>query len=463
LFTRLKSIRSHEKKMRILLVQPPHCPNSFVQKSAVIEPLAFEILASAIPHHDVKILDMRLDNIRLYEEIESFRPDVVGAGCVTAGYYECVKVLKETKSLNPEIITVVGGHHASVMPQDFAKDFIDFIVIGEGEKTFPELIDSIELKKDISAVKGLAIPKDGGLLFTEERPLIDINEMPFPRRELTSKYRHRYFRGTWRPIAGIIGSRGCSFRCTFCCQWILNKGKYRVRVPELLVDELAKIEESFIIFIDDNSWEDFEWVEQLFLKIKDARIKKNYEIYARTDLITRRPFLIEKWREIGLKAVLLGFESFKDEDLKKLNKKSTVSKNTEAARLLKANNVDIIGYFMVDPSYSEEDFCRLIEYVHELDIDQPIFVILTPFPGTKLYEQVEDQLITDNYEYFDCMHSVIPTSIPGPKFYECYRRLYSKAYPKGKLIRKILQGKISFSPRQAFSQMRYLKRLRPVS
>lgn len=172
--------------------------------------------------------------------------------------------------------------------------------------------------------------------------------------------------------------------------------------------------------------------------------------------------MIDRWREIGLKAVLVGFESFKDDDLKKLNKRCTVDKNTQAAQILKANGVGIIGYFMVDPSYMEEDFERLIEYVHYLDIDQPIFSILTPFPGTKLYEQVKDQLITDNYEFFDAMHSVMPTAIPGPKFYECYRRLYSKAYPKGKLIRRILQGKISFSLVQAFYQKKYLKQLRPL-
>ena len=449
--------------MKVLLIQPPHCSNSFVYKSSIPEPLAYEILASTIPHHDVKILDMRLDNIRLSEELENFRPDVVGAGCVTAGYYECVKVLKETKALNPAIVTVVGGHHPSVMPQDFAKDFVDFIVIGEGEKTFPELINAIELKKDVSVIKGLAIPRDGVLRFTEERPLINIDEMPTPNRELTSKYRHRYFRGTWRPLACIVGSRGCSFRCTFCCQWMLNRGKYRVRAPELLVDELAKIEGSFVAFVDDNSWEDFAWVERLYLEIKEAGIKKNYQIYARSDLIIRRPDLVGKWREIGLRAVLIGFESFKDEHLKKVNKRNTISQNNQAARILKANDVDIIGYFMVAPDYTEEDFKKLIDYVRSSDIDQPIFMILTPFPGTKLYEQVKDQIITDNYEYFDAMHSVVPTTVPGSKFYEYYRRLYSKAYPKGKLIRKILQGKISFSPRQAFSQMRYLKQMRPVN
>jgi radical SAM superfamily enzyme YgiQ (UPF0313 family) len=405
---------------------------------------------------------MRLKNGSLSQEIERFQPNVVGTGCVTANYYECIKVLQEIKSLNPEIFTLVGGHHPSVMPQDFAKDFINYVVIGEGEKTFPELIDTIELKKDISSVKGLAIPKDNGLLYTEQRPLIDLNEMPIPKRELTKEYRHHYFRATWRPLACIIGSRGCSFRCTFCCQWILNKGKYRVRTPESIIHELINIEEPFVIFVDDNSWENFNWVEQLYLKIRDAGIKKNYQIYARSDLIIKKPDLIEKWREVGLKSVLVGFESFKDEDLEKLNKRNTVSKNTEAARILKANNVGTIGYFMVDPSYTEEDFDRLIEYVHYLDIDQPIFSILTPFPGTKLYEEVKDQLITDNYENFDGMHSLIPTTIPGSKFYECYRRLYSKAYPKGRLIRRILQGKISFSLSQAYHQMKYLKQLRPV-
>jgi radical SAM superfamily enzyme YgiQ (UPF0313 family) len=371
-------------------------------------------------------------------------------------------VLKETKILNPGIITVVGGHHASVIPKDFAKDFIDFIVIGEGERTFPDLIDSLELKKDVYSVKGLAIPRDGDVLVTGERPLINIDEIPNPRRDLTAKHRHHYFRGTWRPIASIVGSRGCSFRCAFCCQWRLNRGKYRVRTPDLVVRELAKIEEPFVIFADDNSWEDSEWVEQLYMKIKDARIKKKYQIYARSDLITKKPHLIEKWREIGLAATLVGFESFRDDDLKKLNKRCTVSKNTEAAQILKANDVGIIGYFMVDPLYTEEDFSKLIEYVRSLDIDQPIFSILSPFPGTQLYEQVKDQLITDNYEYFDGMHSVISTGIPGLKFYECYKELFSKAYPKDKLIRKMLRGKISFSLVQAFYQKKYLNQIRPV-
>jgi radical SAM superfamily enzyme YgiQ (UPF0313 family) len=449
--------------MRILLIQPGYSSSSFAYKSSIPEPLACEILASTVPHHDVKIFDMRLDTAPLVEEIENFRPDIVGVGCVTAGYYECVKVLKEIKALNPQIVTVVGGHHASVMPQDFAKTFVDFIVIGEGEQTFPELIDSLERKRDISEIRGLAIPKDGGLMFTGERALIDINKMPIPRRDLTSKYRHRYFRATWRPLACIIGSRGCSFSCSFCCQWILNKGKYRVRAPELLVDELAEIREPFIAFADDNSWEDFAWVEQLCLKLKDARIDKKYQIYARSDLIVGRPHLIEKWREIGLTAVLIGFESYKDEDLRKLNKRNTVSKNNDAAKILKASGVNIIGYFMVDPSYNEEDFNRLIEYVYDLDIDQPIFSIVTPFPGTKLYEQLKDQLITENYEYFDGMHSVIPTALPGPMFYDYYKRLYARAYPKSKLIRKIVQGKISFSISQGFSQMKYLKQLGPVN
>lgn len=448
--------------MRVLLVQPHQCSNSFACKSSIAEPLAYEILAATIPHHDISILDMRVDDRTIRQEIEQFQPNVVGAGCVTAGYYECIKVLEEAKKVNPEVVTVVGGHHASVMPRDFAKPFINYVVIGEGEQTFPELIDSLEQKRDISQIKGLAIPENGNLTFTKERPLIDLNSMPIPNRQVTTKYRARYFRGTWHPLACTIGSRGCSSRCTFCCQWILNKGQYRLRRPERIIEELITIEEPFLVFADDNSWENFDWAKQLYFKIKGAGIKKSFQIYARSDLIVSRPDLIQRWSEIGLKAVLVGFESFKDDDLKKLNKKNTVKKNTEAAHILKMNGIDVIGYFMVDPSYKEEDFDQLIEYVHTLDIDQPIFAILTPFPGTRLYAEVKNRIITDNYEYFDAMHSVLPTALPGDRFYDYYRKLYSDAYTKGKLIRRIVQGKIRFSLVQAFFQMRYLKQLRPV-
>ena len=359
--------------MKVLFIQPPPGSNSFVAKSGIPEPLALEILAATIPHHDAEIFDMRLDKQPLRKKIELFQPDVIGLGCLTAGYYECVDLLRAINNINSEIITVVGGHHPTVMPQDFVGKFTDYVVIGEGEETFRELVDTLEAKREANAVRGLGIPRNGRIQFTDERPLMCLDEMPIPKRELTQKYREKYFRGAIKSYACLLTSRGCQFRCKFCCQWTLNKGTYRIRQTEKIVDELLQIQENFIDFADDNSWGNANWMSELGDKINDAGIQKQYKLYARSDLIIKRPDIITKWKGLGLKAVLIGFESFKDEDLNNWNKCNTVAQNVKATEILKDNGVEIVGYFMVDPAYTEDDFKRLLEHVKGLDIDQPTF------------------------------------------------------------------------------------------
>lgn len=449
--------------MKILLIQPPLGKNSFVAKSGIPEPLALEILAATIPHHDVKIFDMRLDDQTIEKKLEDFQPNLIGLGCLTAGYYECVKLLETIKQLDPKIITVVGGHHPTIMPQDFVGGLTDYVVLGEGEKTFRDLVDMVELKGDTTKVKGLAIPKNRMINFTDERPLIDLDRMPSPKRELTRKYRDKYFRGNVKSYACMVTSRGCQFRCKFCCQWMLNKGTFRIRKAENVVDELLQIQENFIDFADDNSWANANWMNELHEKIQKAGISKEYKLYARSDLIIQKPVLISKWKDLGLKAVLIGFESFKNEDLQKWEKRNTVANNVNAARILKDFGVEIIGYFLVDPAFTENDFNQLLEHVQELEVDQPIFSILTPFPGTQLFDELKDQIITRNYAFYDGMHALIPTKLPQRKFYKLYADLFRKSYPKSKLIKKILKGEISFSLSQAITQARYLRRLADTS
>jgi radical SAM superfamily enzyme YgiQ (UPF0313 family) len=449
--------------MKILLIQPPPGTNSFVSKSGIPEPLALEILAATIPHHDAKIFDMRLDKQALSNQLEDFQPNVVGVGCLTAGYYECVKLLEAVKQIDPKIIAVVGGHHPTVMPQDFVGGSTDYIVLGEGEKTFRDLVDTVDSNGDTAKVKGLAIPKNGKIHYTDQRPLIDLDEMPIPRRDLTRKYRDKYFRATIKSYACMVTSRGCQFRCKFCCQWILNRGTFRIRKTENVVDELLQVQENFIDFTDDNSWANANWMKELHEKIRQAGIKKQYKLYARSDLVTQKPDLISQWKDLGLKAVLIGFESFKDEDLKKWDKRNTVANNIKAAKILKDSGVEVIGYFLVDPAFTEEDFKQLLGHVQELEVDQPIFSILTPFPGTQLFDEVKDRIITRNYEFYDGMHALTPTKLDQKKFYKLYADLFRKSYPKSKLIKKILKGEISFSLSQAITQTRYLRRLADTS
>ncbi|MDH5173846.1 MAG: B12-binding domain-containing radical SAM protein [Elusimicrobiota bacterium] len=415
--------------MRILLIQPPISSIDFAAGRLVLnEPLALEIIAACVPHHEVRILDMRLDD-DLEREMVTFQPDIVATTSYTAGVYAALDILKKVKIYNQHILTVVGGHHATLMPQDFDREFIDVIVMGEGEITFPELIEAYEAQGDLGKVKGLALPQNGKLVFTPPREIMaSLDVTPFPARHLTGKYRHRYFRGTWQPMASLYTSRGCPYRCDFCAMWKVSRGRYRVRDPERVVDELVDIEEEYIDIVDDNTLHDVRRAERMCQAIKGRGIRKKYKLYARSDTVVKHPEIIEKWREIGLELILIGFESFRDEELRAHKKQNSIQNNQEAIRILHAQGIEIAAYFLIDPAYTVSDFLALGDYVDRLNLTHPVFTILTPFPGTELFQKRYAELTNWNYELFDFCHSLLPTKLPIKIFHECLANLYWRCY-----------------------------------
>ncbi len=351
--------------MKVLLIQPPLNPNIIgAGITYLTEPLALETVAAAIPHQEVRILDMRLD-LNLEEELNTFQPDIVGVTAYTPDVYTAISILRKVKRHNSDILTVVGGHHATMVPQDFQKEFIDVIVIGgEGHHIFRELVNAYEDKGDLGKIRGLAFSQNGELFFTSEREIsTSLNETSFPARDLTKSYRDKYFRGTWRPVASIMTSRGCPYRCNFCSVWKYEQGKYRVRSPEDVVNELMNIEETYISICDDNCLQDIKRAERIYKIVKERNIKKIYKLISRSDTIVRHPDIIEKWKEIGMELMLIGIESFRDEELEAMNKRSSVYINEEAIRILHENDVTVVAQIIVNPNYTKEDFDALAGYV----------------------------------------------------------------------------------------------------
>lgn len=416
------------------------------------EPLALEIIAASIPHHNVRILDMRIDN-NLNKTLDSFQPDIIGITGLTPDVYIAQRILSNVKQYNRDIFTVVGGHHVTMVPEDFHKDFVDAIVIGEGEITFRELVDAYSEKQDLRKIQGLALPNNGKLTFTEKRELVnDLDRLPLPNRKLTKHYRNKYFRGKWRPLASLMTSKGCPFRCNFCALWKIMGGKYKTRSAESVVNELKQIEENYIDFAEDNALHNLTRAEKIYEIIKAEGIKKTYKLYGRSDTIVKRPDIIEKWKEIGMELILIGLESFTDEGLKSLNKKNSIRNNEEAIRILQANDVEIAAYFIVDPDYTREDFEQLADYVIKLKLTQPIFTVLTPLPGTDLYQQKYNELTTHNYELFDFVHSVLPTRLPEQEFYQCLINLYRNTYLAA-MTNKVKGGKTSLESGKVMQQL----------
>jgi radical SAM superfamily enzyme YgiQ (UPF0313 family) len=411
--------------MNILLIEPAKPRVSLGGDDVFLyEPLALEYLGAGIPReHDVKILDMRLDK-SLTKTLDEYQPDIVGITGYTIHVNVVRDLFEQIKASNGNILTVVGGHHATVVPEDFESPFIDLIVRGEGVVPFQEIVQRHHLKQNFSGIPGVIIPGEG----IEDPQLvpqvIDLDSLPFPRRSLTESYRKQYFSDWMKPLASIRTSKGCPYRCTFCALWKLTGGKYLTREPEKILEELSQIEEKFIFFADDESMLDADRMSRLAELIGKSAIQKKYFCYARSDTIARNPDLFRKWKNIGLDRVFVGLEFSSDEDLSYIHKRSSIEDNDLAVQILHDLNIEVYASFILRPDFTKDDFASLREYCLSLDLMFPSFAVLTPLPGTDLYQEVREQMIIDNYDYFDFIHTLLPTKLPLKDFYQEYYDLY---------------------------------------
>jgi radical SAM superfamily enzyme YgiQ (UPF0313 family) len=452
--------------MRVLLVEPPVSPYDVPTTILTMPPpYHLEILAAAlVSSHDVRIVDLRIDT-DLNAELIDFKPDMVGCSCVAANSRIAKQMLKHVKNFNPEIFTVLGGHHPSLMPEDCDDDAVDIVVIGEGEQTLAELAAICGKNENLDGIKGIAYrDEDGNFKINPRRELMDLNTLPMPARHLTQKYRNSnlYHRARWRPIDCIISSRGCPYRCKFCGLWKINQGKYRYRSPELIADELETMSSKYISFIDDNTLDNTKNAFQLAEIIKQRQISKKFELYGRSDTIVQHPELVEKWCDVGMDLLLVGLESCDNAAIKEMNKHTTIEINKKAIEICRANGVELAAYLIVDPNFDHDDFKRLAEYVSKNNLTHPVFTILSPFPGTDFYNEVKHKLITPSFELYDFFHTVLPTKLPLEEFYEEFLNLYRCAYPTKDFIKAVFQRKAVLTPGLIIKNYKFRKRMQAL-
>ncbi|MBA4387706.1 MAG: hypothetical protein C0404_06975, partial [Verrucomicrobia bacterium] len=335
---------------KILLVEPPYELFSFKAGTiALFEPLGLETIAATVPQHELRLLDLRIEKDEK-KALAGFVPDVCAFACHSyATMPSTIKTMERYRRMFPGALNVVGGH-ATLMPGMFNSPAVDAIVLGEGDETFPELVEAHLAGRDISTVPGLALPNRGAdVVLTAARQYSgrEMTEYNFPDRSLTKAYRSQYFRYDWRPMATLVTSRGCPHRCDYCTIWKANHGHFRIRSPEDVVAELETIAEPYVTIVDDNMLADLGRVRRFIELIRQKGIRKIFSIYARTDTLANHPDIVRDLASIGVKRVLLGVDGFRDEDLKDRNKHNSVENNSRALENLKKNDMQAIGYFLV--------------------------------------------------------------------------------------------------------------------
>ncbi len=437
--------------MKILLIKPPQIPN--LPKTTLYEPLELEYLAASVRGLTVRILDMRIDS-NLHRVLLNFKPDLVGISAYTCEYNTAVQILKEIRLSDRSIITVVGGHHATFMPDDFVLPWVDGIFLGYADNTFPQYINALGNPDKLREIPNIGIVDNNSVYFTKRDLTVpDLNSLPMPDRSLTSEYRNKYYDSVRNRLSLVMTSRGCSFRCNFCACWKLMDGKCAARTPESIVDELKSLPEEIeaVYFSDDNTFIDIERMWKLSALIKKNGIKKKLQMYARADTIVKNQALFEDLAGAGLQFLTVGLESYCNSDLDFYKKRTTVEMNNRAIRFLKKINIYILAHFIVRPEYSKEDFRQLLGYVYENNLFRPGFPVLTPLPGTELYQDTRDTFAITNFDFFDFVHSILPTRLEHKDFYRQLTNLYVKSYGISRLLRHRFNRFLSLNKERYFT------------
>jgi magnesium-protoporphyrin IX monomethyl ester (oxidative) cyclase len=404
--------------MKILAVHPSGL--MYTKVFLRLEPLGLELAAQALrcAGHEVKLVDLQVTAQREYiNEIRMWRPDVIAFSCnYLAHIPEVIDLAKTAKEIITGSFVLVGGHCASFTAEELlehSQGAIDCVLKGEGETTAPILMEAIQHdRKAISQVPGVVSNHGCGPLPVLIRSLDEV----LPARDLL-RYPRRYFISDLDPAASIEFSRGCPWDCSFCSAWTFYSRNYRLKSPQVAVEELARIKEHGVFIVDDVAFIQESHGFEIGEAIARKGIKKEYHLETRCDVLLRNKEVFKFWKEIGLSYMYLGMEAMDDEGLQNFRKRITKDHNFEALEFARSLGIVVAVNLIVDPNWERQRFevvrqwCRGIpEFVN--------FPVLTPYPGTETWYTESRQLTTRDYRLFDLQHSVLPTKLPLADFYE---------------------------------------------
>jgi len=418
-------------RLKILLINPPCGPRTIgLRNIARIEPLGLELVGAGVSQtHDVRLVDMEVNAADLPAMLAVFKPDVVGVTSEIVHVETALEALRTVRRAAPDCLTVVGGHHPTLCPEDFNDPVVDLIVLGEGVAAFAEICAARAAgATSYENIAGLMIGAVTGLKLTTPRPLpVNLDDQPPPDRSLAERYRGKYFYILEDSIAAVRTSAGCSYPCIFCSCRVYSQGKFIPRSPELVFEEIAALDEEFIMFCDDHSFHDPERMRILGEKLLEAGIKKRYFAYGRADSIVENPEVYALWAKVGLSLVMVGLEAVDEAALKRTGKRGSIAINEKAVEILGELGIGLSAGFLAEPHFTAKEFDVIDRFIAARPpIILAEFTPLTPFPGTVLHRKMKGQLLTEDRQVYDLQHFLMATKLPPRVLYKLMLRSYRK-------------------------------------
>ncbi len=445
-------MKNSMRKKKILFITPPYHAG-VVEVAGAWVPLSLVYVAGAAMDagYETEIYDAMTKNVG-YEEIrnkiDESRPDFVGTSAFTASSPDAIKVLELAKSINPDIVTIIGGVHPTFMYEEMFSitDSIDYIVRGEGELTLPELLDAVSNNESVSGIKGIVYKEHDKVIVTQDRPFLHSFDAQTMGWDLLDWDDYTYYILPGSRLASVCTSRGCEQECTFCSQQKYWKKTWRGRSPQDVVEEIELLNSRYgvnvVLFTDDYPSPDRERWE----KILDLLIEKDMDMKilmeTRAEDIVRDEDILDKYKKAGIIHIYVGTEATEQASLDYIKKDLSVDESKKALSLLREKGIVtetsmILGY----PDETEESVARTLELAIEFNPDFAHFLAIAPWPYSDIYDDLKDYIVVTDYRKYNLIDPIVkPKAMTLEELdramMDCYRTFYMHKYAEMKIEEK---------------------------
>lgn len=355
--------------------------------------LGIAFLSSYVKKHgfDVDLLDLGLTSPKEAVGI-LHQYDVVGFSAFITNYISIIALAKALKSTSKNIITVVGGPHATLFPSDFRRTDVDYVISGDGELPFTEILLALKENRTPRLIPGLGyIGGNGELTFSGKAQMIDNLDLIGPpdvgKYDLKRYFPPIHIRG--RKVIHTMISRGCPYQCSFCAAAEITGRRIRFRGIPSVIDELKSYKDNgydSIMFYDDIFTIKHKRVFELCNALIKNKLNLKWSCFTRTDRVNNADML-KAMKEAGCYLITFGCESANDKTLKLLNKGLTSEDNIRGIEMAAKANILTLSSFMIGlPGETEEDILNTITFARKSGLTFAVFPIFEPFRGTPIYE-----------------------------------------------------------------------------
>lgn len=450
--------------MKILFINPPYANFEGLRESGGhMLPLSFGYLAAyarkQIPELEFEILDCEAEGLnyqQIKERVGNAKPDMVGFTAPTPTMKHVYKISEIIKEIYPHTLIIAGGIHPTILPERTMREGekIDFIVIGEGEITFAELLGALKNgQKEFSNISGLCWREKNKIIVNQRRELIkNLNELPFPARDIFNL--KLYYSAPTKKVSEenaspIVTSRGCPFNCIHCPSRIIWSGNLRYRTADNVVSEIEECINKYNLrefnFFDDTFTVNRGRVIEICDKIIEKKLRIYWVCFSRANTIDDE--LVEVMEKAGCRKISFGLESGNQKILDLMGKKTTIEQGRKAVEITKKHKLEAHATFMLgNVGETARTIKETINFAKNLNLDNATFFITCPFPGTDLY-QIAQNLghINQNTEWeafapLTCQQPIlVQNNLTGEELIYWQKKAFKQFYLRPKYIIKKLR------------------------